>query len=75
MAFRNIIRNNFSCLRCTSYINFIYVIWLTQLLRSLKSGNFGAKDEAFEGAEHYTKWMFTYSPPGLRGSVAQGPTR
>ncbi len=41
----------------------------------VKSGNFSAKNAAFEGAENYTKWMFTYSPPGLGGSIAQGAPR
>ena len=41
----------------------------------VKSGNFSAKNAAFEDAENYTKWMFTYSPPGLGRSVAQGATR
>src|SRR4051812_23999143 len=41
----------------------------------VKSGNFSAKDAAFEDAENYTKWMFTYSPPGLGRSVAQGAQR
>lgn len=41
----------------------------------IKSGNFSAKDAAFEDAENYTKWMFTYSPTGLVRSVAQGAAR
>ncbi|HYR35273.1 MAG TPA: type II secretion system protein [Burkholderiales bacterium] len=41
----------------------------------VKSGNFSAKDEAFDGAEHYTKWMFTYSPGGLGSKVAAGDRR
>jgi len=41
----------------------------------IKSGNFSVKNAAFEGAENYTKWMFTYSPAGLRGAVAPGAPR
>jgi type II secretory pathway pseudopilin PulG len=41
----------------------------------IKSGNFSAKDVAFEGAEHYTKWMFTYSPSGPSGGIAPGGKR
>jgi type II secretory pathway pseudopilin PulG len=41
----------------------------------IKSGTFSPKDEALEGAEHYTKWMFTYSPDGLRSKVATGDKR
>jgi type II secretory pathway pseudopilin PulG len=41
----------------------------------IKSGNFGMKEQAFEGAEHYTKWMFTYSPSGLGNSIAPGGKR
>jgi hypothetical protein len=41
----------------------------------IKSGSFSPKDEAFDGAEHYTKWMFTYSPDGLGGKVAAGDKR
>lgn len=41
----------------------------------VKSGDFSAKDAAFEDAENYTKWMFTYSPPGLGRSIAQGAQR
>ena len=41
----------------------------------IKSGNFSLKDQAFEGAEHYTKWIFAYSPPGLSGGIAPGGKR
>src|SRR6266850_749856 len=41
----------------------------------IKSGNFSVKDQAFEGAEHYTKWMFAYSPPGLGAGIAPGGKR
>lgn len=41
----------------------------------IKSGNFSVKAEEFEGAEHYTKWMFTYSPGGLVPGVAEGAKR
>src|SRR5437763_12560757 len=41
----------------------------------IKSGSFSAKNAAFEDAENYTKWMFTYSPVGLVGAVAQGAPR
>jgi type II secretory pathway pseudopilin PulG len=41
----------------------------------IKSGNFSVKAEEFEGAEHYAKWMFTYSPPGLVPGVAAGAKR
>jgi type II secretory pathway pseudopilin PulG len=41
----------------------------------VKSGNFSAKNQAFEGAEHYTKWMFAYSPPGLGAGIASGGKR
>lgn len=36
----------------------------------IKTGNFDAAEEAFENAEHYTKWTFTYSPTGPGQSVA-----
>jgi type II secretory pathway pseudopilin PulG len=41
----------------------------------VKSGNFSAKDAAFEDAENYTKWTFTYSPAGLRNSIVPGAKR
>jgi type II secretory pathway pseudopilin PulG len=41
----------------------------------IKSGNFSVKNAAFEGAENYTKWMFTYSPSGLGRSIAQPAAR
>ena len=41
----------------------------------IKSGNFTVADQAFEGAEHYTKWIFAYSPPGLSGGIAPGGKR
>jgi len=41
----------------------------------IKSGNFWTKEQAFDGAEHYTKWMFTYSPGGLSAGMAQGGKR
>jgi len=41
----------------------------------IKSGNFSAKRQDFEGAEHYTKWMFTYSPSGLVPGVAASAKR
>ena len=41
----------------------------------VKSGNFSARVQAFEGAEHYTKWTFTYSPSGLGGAIAPGGKR
>ena len=41
----------------------------------IKSGNFSVKNAAFDGAENYTKWMFTYSPAGLGRAVAQGAPR
>jgi type II secretory pathway pseudopilin PulG len=41
----------------------------------IKSGNFSVKGQEFEGAEHYTKWMFTYSPGGLLPTVAGGAKR
>jgi type II secretory pathway pseudopilin PulG len=41
----------------------------------VKSGNFSAKTQDFEGAEHYTKWMFTYSPSGLVPGVAASAKR
>lgn len=36
----------------------------------IKAGNFTGADGAFEGAEHYTKWTFTYSPTGPAQNVA-----
>jgi len=36
----------------------------------IKTGNFSGAAQAFEGAEHYTKWMFTYSPTGPGQNVA-----
>ena len=41
----------------------------------IKSGNFTVADQAFEGAEHYTKWIFAYSPPGLSAGIAPGGKR
>jgi len=41
----------------------------------IKSGNFGVKNAAFDDAENYTKWMFTYSPTGLGASIAQPASR
>ena len=41
----------------------------------IKSGNFTVADQAFEGAEHYTKWIFAYSPPGLSAGIAAGSKR
>ena len=41
----------------------------------IKSGNFSVAEQAFEGAEHYTKWMFTYSPGGLSAGIAPGGKR
>ena len=45
----------------------------------IKQANFGAKQQAFEAADSYTKWTFTYSPPGSGQSagatVAQTTTR
>lgn len=41
----------------------------------IKSANFSTKDQEFEGAEHYTKWMFTYSPTGLGSTVAPAAKR
>jgi len=41
----------------------------------VKSGNFDAKDQAFDDAENYTKWMFTYSPSGLGAGVVPAAKR
>ena len=41
----------------------------------IKSGNFSVKNAAFEEAENYTKWMFTYSPTGLGAAIAQPAAR
>ena len=41
----------------------------------VKTGNFAAAEEAFEGAEHYTKWMFAYSPTGLGNTIAPAAKR
>ena len=41
----------------------------------IKSGNFSATAQEFEGAEHYTKWLFTYSPSGLVPGVAPAAKR
>jgi len=41
----------------------------------IKSGDFSAKDAAFEDEENYTKWMFTYSPTGLANSIVPGAKR
>ena len=30
----------------------------------IKTGDFSGAEQAFEGAEHYTKWVFAYSPTG-----------
>ena len=47
--------------------------------KPIKTGNFSAKQQAFEDADSYAKWDFTYSPPGpgsgTASSVAQAPTR
>jgi type II secretory pathway pseudopilin PulG len=41
----------------------------------VKSGDFSAKDAAFEDAENYTKWMFTYSPTGLANTIVPAAKR
>jgi len=41
----------------------------------VKTGNFGPAEETFEGAEHYTKWVFTYSPTGAGQNVAPQKSR
>ena len=41
----------------------------------IKSANFSIKDQAFEGAEHYTKWIFAYSPTGLGNTIAPAAKR
>jgi type II secretory pathway pseudopilin PulG len=41
----------------------------------VKTGNFAATEEAFEGAEHYAKWVFTYSPSGSGQNVAPQKSR
>jgi type II secretory pathway pseudopilin PulG len=41
----------------------------------VKTGNFAATEEAFEGAEHYKKWVFTYSPSGSGQNVAPQKSR
>ena len=41
----------------------------------IKTGNFAAAEQAFEAAEHYTKWMFTYSPSGPAQNVAPAKPR
>jgi type II secretory pathway pseudopilin PulG len=47
--------------------------------KPIKQANFSVKQAAFEDAESYTKWTFTYSPPGsgqsAGPSVAQNTTR
>ena len=41
----------------------------------IKSANFSAKDAAFEDAENYAKWTFTYSPTGPGNTIVSGPKR
>ena len=41
----------------------------------IKTGNFAGAEQAFEGAENYTKWMFTYSPSGPPQNVAPAKPR
>ena len=41
----------------------------------IKTGNFDAPEAAFEGAEHYTKWTFAYSPPGSGAAVVPAKGR
>jgi len=41
----------------------------------VKSGNFSTAQAAFEDAENYTKWMFTYSPAGPGTSVVPAAKR
>ena len=41
----------------------------------IKSANFSVNDKDFEGAEHYTKWVFIYSPGGLGSSIAPAAKR
>jgi type II secretory pathway pseudopilin PulG len=41
----------------------------------VKTGGFAVADEAFEGAEHYADWAFTYSPPGLGRSIDRDRSR
>jgi len=47
--------------------------------KPIKQANFSARQAAFEDAPSYTKWTFTYSPPGsgptAASSVAQTTTR
>jgi type II secretory pathway pseudopilin PulG len=47
--------------------------------KPIKTSNFGVKQQAFEDAESYTKWTFTYSPAGsgptAAPAVAQSTTR
>jgi type II secretory pathway pseudopilin PulG len=41
----------------------------------IKTGNFDVADQAFEGAQHYTDWAFTYSPPGGALSIQRDRSR
>ena len=41
----------------------------------IKSANFSAKEATFADAENYTKWTFTYSPPGLGKSIVPAAKR
>jgi type II secretory pathway pseudopilin PulG len=41
----------------------------------VKTGNFAAAEERFEDAEHYTKWIFAYSPSGSGQGVAPQKAR
>jgi hypothetical protein len=43
--------------------------------KPIKTGNFSTRQASFEDAENYTKWTFTYSPPGSGSRVAQVPAR
>jgi len=41
----------------------------------IKTANFAAAEGTFEGAEHYTKWVFAYSPSGSGQNVAPAKGR
>ena len=41
----------------------------------IKSGNFAAKDAAFEGAARYADWQFVYRPPAPPGAPAAAAKR
>ena len=41
----------------------------------IKTGNFAAKNQAFEEAKTYADWQFVHSPPGLPRGIEKSPPK